>query len=917
MIKNNPNDKIIKQILENRYPLSETQQNVIKSTSSHIRNIAGPGAGKSEVMIRKVVYYLQVEDAVPEEIVLISFNEKAASNLRSKLYRWASNYGDEELKKKISRLNVQTIDSYVKKLLEELWGYGNFDIINREKEMALLLRHGMHLGIHKLPPHPGKVKNSKYRYFLDTLDLVENEMIDNQYLNVNFPVFQNAMHNYSKFLKTHRLLPFRLATHLAIENLENTSTPKPKISHVLVDEYHDNNHAQEKLIQLLAKKAKLVVVCDPMQTIYQWRGSDPKCIENFVTMYPKAETVKMEDNYRSREDIVEFINGMKKSSQWTQTNSLKLNLVATRKGNNNIYSNNFSTPKKEATWIADCIEKYVQDGGKYKDCAALYRSVKSHASPLIGELKKRNIPSAVTGKIGLFAREEVQSVGKILAWVSSRGFFKEDGPTASIRGDNLLAEGLDDWITTFPESNLPPNIRSLLEEWKTHILSGKYNSFKQVYESLLNILNFQKLDESNPEQKLMIVNLGKFATLLSDLEFGILVGGRKRNWNSDMNTLCFFLNEAKYIYADGSAEFEDVDAVNISTIHQSKGLDWPVVFLPALIDGHFPSSQTGKMPKYMIDVSSFEIDRYAGTMSEEFNLFYVAISRAKNTLVLSRHQTKDMMKETEISPFLENSLQSDLVIKLNGSDKFPDFQINNASADASEEIKSYSLSDIVLYSKCPRLYWLREKCGFSSEFSPMLGYGKSMHFCLRNITEKTGYGKDVADIIDDVVEDDFYLPFAPYRKSAKEKAKQMLHNYISKNPEDLQNITRTEVPITLDMNDYLIVGKADAIIGQQVRDYKTSDQVMSLEDMKLQIGAYALGLQKEGYDLDEGSVAYLESGNVEAIDIDDDAMTHTQKQMNICVKGMQTESYSATTSSFCSDCDMKIICKFASNKSTK
>jgi DNA helicase-2/ATP-dependent DNA helicase PcrA len=911
--------EIAKKIIEVPYPLSGEQYKAVTSEVDYLRILAGPGAGKTEVIVRRVLRLLLSEETQPESVEVITFTEKGAKKLKSTLYKRAKTYGNSELTDKVNRLNVHTIDSLSKKIVQEHAGFESYDVIVPEREHALLVRYANDLGIYDLPLYQPKKrpegKMVKINYFLNTVDLIENEMLDMEELRITNPLFIEKVENYYRFLKKHHMMTFKMMTRAAIEYLERDDTAKPDIRYMLVDEYQDINPAQDKLIRLLSRNAKLSVVGDFFQTIYQWRGSSKSFLVDFVATYPSSVTIKLENNYRSRCDIVDFINDVKGTSIFSSGKSVNLHLKHTREGSNNVYSNEFPTARDEARWIVDGIEKYISEGGSYKDIAVLYRSVKWYADPVISELRRRNIPYSIAGKMGLFIRNEVKAVSKLMAWLSPIGFFNEIGSKNSLSGDKLIESALADWQIHFPNCNLDQKVRSHLEDWKQRSLSGGYDSLKSVYEALLNILNFKQLDENDREQKLMIINLGQFSSLLDDVEYTTRLGGRNRSWRNDMNTLCYYLQHSRSFYDSGSDELPDVDAITISTIHQGKGLDWNAVFMPCLINGHLPSSQTGKSRTYMIDTSPFDVERYAGTMTDEAYLYYVAISRPKNTLVLTHHQTKNYTDETEICPFLEESLQFKSITRLNGRSVFPDFQVESDTHSANELI-SYSVSDLVLYNRCPHLYWLRDKCGYSSKFSPMLGYGKLIHYSLQELARSSTFGVDPHTLVDDIVENNFCLPFSPNKATVKKKIKEVLHNYMDKNP-DAMNISETEFPLTIDFEDYLVEGKVDALIDddgcKHVREYKTSDKVASKDDISLQIQTYAIELKKEGFDV-AGSVAYLEKGDVDPVDVDEKSLEMAKQKIDDSVKGIQRGHYPPKVSAFCKDCDMRNICKFAKTK---
>ncbi|MBP1909194.1 UvrD-helicase domain-containing protein [Methanolobus bombayensis] len=311
MKKPNDTKEELDVLLKIPYPFSAEQANAVILCVKYLQLIAGPGAGKTEVMVRRVLYLILCLQVPAELITIIAFTNKNVESIKSTIYKRAESYGDSTLMEKVNRLNIHTIHSLCKKIVQEFAGYGDFDVFPPERELPLLMRKGIDFGIQYLPPLPSKPKPWKWILFLDTVSLIENEMMDFKELKIANPLFMDKMENYYRFLEKHRFMTHSMMTRKAIEYLEREDSIKPDIKYLMVDEYQDINPAQDKLIRLLSKDADLTVVGDPFQTIYQWRGSDRSFFENFSETYPSSITLKLENNYRSRGDIVGFINDVK------------------------------------------------------------------------------------------------------------------------------------------------------------------------------------------------------------------------------------------------------------------------------------------------------------------------------------------------------------------------------------------------------------------------------------------------------------------------------------------------------------------------------------------------------------------------------------------------------------------------------
>ena len=288
--------------------------------------------------------------------------------------------------------------------------------------------------------------------------------------------------------------------------------------------------------------------------------------------------------------------------------------------------------------IADQIDHYVKSGRcSYEDIGILLRSVNTSGPSFIDVFRQRGIPFIVGGKVGLFRSSDVQTVGKLIAWLSPEGFFQKSKWSGkdTIRGDDLLDASLHDWHDAFPENILPADVDAALDEWKASTLRGIYKHFTEMYYELLTILGYQNLDPENPLHAVVMANLGRFGSMLTDFETANRLGDRRLHGETDLKSLCWFMNT----YAPSSYEEQmgdrSVDAVQLMTVHQAKGLEWALVFVPSVVDGRFPSRMVGTEKHWLIPRDLFNVRRYEGDREVERKLMYVALTRAKDVLVVS------------------------------------------------------------------------------------------------------------------------------------------------------------------------------------------------------------------------------------------------------------------------------------------
>jgi len=916
-------EELIKQILETPKPLSEEQKRAVLSKSRYLRIVAGAGTGKTETMTRRIAYLLLCEKVKPNEIVAFTFTEKAAQNMKSRIYERVRELKGEEECARLGEMFVGTIHSFCFRILEDKFGYGDHEPLDENQEMAFLMREGWSLGLGKQGNYTKNCAD-----FLRSVDVVYNELIDRQKLRGAAPDFAENLERYEEKLARHRLITFGQMIAKTVELLEQNPEIISHIKHLIVDEYQDINRAQDKLIRIIGKNASVFVVGDPRQCIYQWRGSDESCFEEFLHAFPNCESISIRENWRSVPKIVNVANNFAKNFERARYEPL----VEKRSEEGETIVFTAQNPEQEAEWIIRQI-KLLMSRNKdltYRDFAILLRSVSTSARPFIEVFKREGIPFIVGGTVGLFQRDEAQAVGMLFAWLHDDGFWQSSGfgSRRRIEGENLLNCAIKKWKEAVGENLVPPNLKESLIAWREKVRNSEYSCFTAIYQDLLVTLGFHHLDPNDKLHAAIMANLGRFNSLLTDYETSIRLGGQKPRWNSVLKGLYWFINSyAISAYEERLAEdIRGINAVQIMTVHQAKGLEWPVVFVPCLTSKRFPSSKTGQAQDWFIprDSGLFDVNRYEGGLEDEKRLFYVAITRARDILCLSYF--RKLRSGQRPSDFL-NCIASLIDTRLIISNNLPEVRINTHLE--TEEIQTFSTSEIITYLRCPYLYCLRELWGFKPKLVEALGYGKSLHYCLRHASELIQKGGDPKKTVEILIEEKFHLPFASGEafENMKSTAKEVLTRFIIDHLDDIYRIKEVEARLEFPLEKATIVGRVDVIIRHdkdkesvEVRDYKTSDAVTTYEESSLQLQLYSLGLKKINQPVEAASIAYLEQekegGNdIERVSVSTDDLQKASELAKSCINGIKNSFFRAKPGDQCkSSCDYDKICRWSNTR---
>lgn len=617
--------------------LNPMQQEAVLHTEGPLLILAGAGSGKTRVLTHRVAHLIGERGVNPWHIMAITFTNKAAGEMRERIDKMVG-FGSESVW--VSTFHstcVRILRRYIDRL-----GYDtNFTIYDADDQKVLMKDICKWLQI--------DTKIYKEKNFLGVISSAKDELISPEEFTLraagDFVKERQAAvyREYQAALHKNNALDFDDLLVKAVELFRNDREVldyyQERFHYIMVDEYQDTNTAQFHLIKLLAGKYQnLCVVGDDDQSIYKFRGANIKNILNFEEVYPEAKVIKLEQNYRSTQNILNAANGViahnvgrKSKKLWTDNDE-----------GEKINFSQFETGYEEAEYIAGDIQRKVREGNcNYGECAILYRT---NAQSRLFEEKfvVSNIPYRIVGGINFYARKEIKD---LLAYLKTIDNGKDDLAVRRIinvpkRGIGATTLGrvqvyaeehnlsfydalrqADD-ITSLgkagakikPFVNLIQTMRSKLE------YLGVSELLQEIIEETGYVAELEA--EDSDEAQARIENIDELISKAVAYEV-----------SEETPTLSGFLEEVALV-ADIDTLQEGSDYVVLMTLHSAKGLEFPNVYLTGMEDGIFP----GYMSIVSDDPSEIE---------EERRLCYVGITRAMTDLSITCARQRMIRGETQ------------------------------------------------------------------------------------------------------------------------------------------------------------------------------------------------------------------------------------------------------------------------------
>lgn len=642
-----------------------------------------------------------------------------------------------------------------------------------------------------------------------------------------------------------------------------------KIKYLTVDEYQDTNPIQERLIQFIKKGGcNLCIVGDDDQTIYEFRGSDSSNILTFKERYNIEKYIVLDTNYRSSEAVIDVARRVIKNNTKRLAKEMQSGNLVKSEECDTTYKE-FADIEEECEFVAKRIKELHAVGVKYSEIAILLRKHK-HGAAFAECFKNYDIPFIIEGVNELFNTAECQAARGIFRFLNG-----EIGMSALFELWTRIDYKLD-------EKEVADAISMLTQ---MNVKEKKfYGDFclQQVYHDFLRKVSIAD-DPDNISAEIILYNLGKFSQVIDDFEtihFATLPKNK-------LNNFCKFLEyTADGAYPEGyiANTYIRPDAVNIMSVHQSKGLEFTAVFIPQLNKNNFPSRRMGgKGIWHVIDKSYISnASRIAGDdeqerLEEERKLFYVAVTRAKKFLFLTRSPSN--RQEQKVSSFLIEAKDSPYMLNYDSEMTYSGDNLPKMNEEAAPINLNFSI--LQDYFECAYRFKLSMFYGFVQPIITALGYGKAMHEIVQNIHRKYLAGEQLTEEdVHAIVDTSFYLPYANEKLAANMKAgaDTTAVRYFNKNEADFKNITMAEADIELDMGDGIKVnGRIDLVKRRELSgetktyivDFKTKNRDVTECINAEQLKIYALGYMK----LTGEKADYLEVYNLDNTESDKQRVT--------------------------------------------
>ncbi len=649
--------------------LNLKQEEAVNHIKGPLRIVAGPGSGKTRTIVSKIAYILKNGLANQDEILTITFTNKASNEIRERVreiinrepkniftyHGWCNFFLRNEaeeigMTKDFSILDMTDVGNKVKNLLKE-----NDDSLLEKKEVI----------------------NAFDKIAREELNLKEMEISKNS----SHIMISKLWKRFNEEKKANGQLDFNdlliEVKKLLISNSQIAEKWKNKYKYVFIDEFQDTNNVQFEIIKAITNSdSNITVVGDPDQNIYSWRGANIDLINNFSKWFPDTKTILLDTNYRSTEEIINASN----------------NLI---RNNKNRVSDFFSKPHKEngssieiiekendfeeAFAITNKINKFIRNGYEYQDIAIIIRS-SYKTRPIETALNHQNIPYRVIGAMKFFDRAEVRQTMKFLLFAARQSDSnlldiinvppKKFGPKKIIEA-KLNSSEANQTIWEYMNENIDLQMASI-KEWigYTNIMISSIQNGERplivMEEYLENIKYIERLfDEPNRKQNIK--------ETLKIIDAAICVKNKK----SITEKIIEFHN--KSILSSSSDKTTENGEINIITAHASKGTEFPIVFIYSMTEGHLPSNQAIENNK----------------IEEERRVAYVAMTRAMdNLLITTSNGFTNYNREIVQSRFIDEILS---INTYNYNNESPD-QMLNLKQNLNEKISQSNIGNNVYHN---------------------------------------------------------------------------------------------------------------------------------------------------------------------------------------------------------------------------
>ncbi len=613
--------------------MNKEQLQAIKTTEGPLLIMAGAGSGKTRVLTHRVAYLLDEKQVPSYNILAITFTNKAAKEMRERV--------DRLIKEDANRMWISTFHSMCVRILRRDISYLGYDTsfsildpLDQQSVIKDILKN-----------RNLDVKQHNPRSILSVISAYKNQLIKPDQAIQEAGGFLDELYSqiykdYQEVLYRNSSLDFDDLIMLTIELFEKEASVlsyyQSRFQYIHVDEYQDTNHAQYRLVQMLADKYRnICVVGDSDQSIYKFRGADIQNILNFERDYPEATVIKLEENYRSTKMILDAANAVIDNNTERKPKNLRSN-----KGEGAKVEVNVSFSEREEGQAVVRKVQELSDEYSYGDMAVLYRA-NAQSRAVEDAFVKSSIPYKMVGGMKFYSRMEIKDLMSYLKVIQNpfddisfsriinvpkRGIGAKTIEKLQAHADQLNSS-IYDAIRDADFLGIPQKtvvkLVSLLEVLDNLKEKSKYLTMTELVDEVLKDTGYHDMlaQDKTLEARSRLENLEEFKTVTKEFD--------NEHPVQDDNLFEFLSDMALVSDQDG---VDDTVGVTMMTMHASKGLEYKVVFIVGLEEGVFPSKR--------VQFDDKELE-------EERRLMYVGVTRAMDRLILSRAESRMLYGRTE------------------------------------------------------------------------------------------------------------------------------------------------------------------------------------------------------------------------------------------------------------------------------